>query len=475
MADQDIAGTPADKRGHAEPGMTSRSIAVIGAGWAGCAAALELARAGYKVTLLEAARTLGGRARRVETDRKQLDNGQHILLGAYSETLRLMALAGIDQKAAVLKLPLQMRYPPDTGGMDFVAPALPLPAPLHLAAALLRAKGLQREDKLSLARFSTTARWMGWQLHTDCSVSELLERFDQTPRLIQLMWRPLCLAALNTPPERASAQVFLNVLRDSLGAKRRASDMLLPRADLSALFPEAAARYVEAHGGSVRSGAKVQSLRSIEGRLWQLDISGAAVGGTWSTYFGGVVLATGAAQAAALLHEIPDADTVPLCSQLTAFEPEAITTVYLQYDAGTRLDLPFYALLDDPDNHQYGQFVFDRGQLDAAQAGLLAVVISASGAAAAQPQELLAEAVAVQLAVVFQRPELGRPDWFKVITEKRATYASAPGLVRPANATGLPGLALAGDYTAGDYPATLEMAVRSGVAAARLLKGSAVQ
>jgi squalene-associated FAD-dependent desaturase len=475
VADQEIAGTPPDKRGQADSGVVARSIAVIGAGWAGCAAAVELARAGYKVTLLEAARTLGGRARRIETDRKQLDNGQHILLGAYSETLRLMQLAGIDHKQTLLKLPLQMRYPHDTGGMDFVAPSLPLPAPLHLAAALLRAKGLQREDKLSLARFSTTARWMGWQLHTDCNVSELLERFDQTPRLIQLMWRPLCLAALNTPLERASAQIFLNVLRDSLGARRRASDMLLPRADLSALFPEAAARYVEAHGGAVRSGAKVQSLRSIEGRLWQLDISGAAVGGTWSTYFGGVVLATGAAQAAALLHDIPDADTATLCSQLTAFEPEAITTVYLQYAPATRLDLPFYALLDDPDSRQYGQFVFDRGQLDTAQAGLLAVVISASGPAAAQPQELLAEAVAVQLAAVFQRPELGRPDWFKVITEKRATYASAPGLVRPANATGLPGLVLAGDYTAGDYPATLEMAVRSGVTAARLLKGSAVQ
>lgn len=475
MADQDLAGTPADKRGQADSGVVARSIAVIGAGWAGCAAAVELARAGYKVTLLEAARTLGGRARRIETDRKQLDNGQHILLGAYSETLRLMQLAGVDHQQALLKLPLQMRYAPDSGGMDFVAPSLPLPAPLHLAAALLRAKGLQREDKLSLARFSTTARWMGWQLNSDCSVSELLERFDQTPRLIQLMWRPLCLAALNTPPERASAQVFLNVLRDSLGAKRRASDMLLPRADLSALFPEAAARYVEAHGGAVRCGAKVQSLRSIEGRLWQLDISGAAVGGTWSTYFGGVVLATGTAQAAALLHDIPDADTASLCHQLTAFTPEAITTVYLQYDAATRLELPFYALLDDPDSHQYGQFVFDRGQLDAAQAGLLAVVISASGPAAAQPQELLAEAVAVQLAVVFQRPELGRPEWFKVITEKRATYASTPGLSRPDNATGLPGLFLAGDYTAGDYPATLEMAVRSGVAAARLLKGSAVQ
>jgi squalene-associated FAD-dependent desaturase len=458
-----------------EPDLISRSIAVIGSGWAGCAAAVELARAGYKVTLLESARTLGGRARRVDTDRAHLDNGQHILLGAYSETLRLMKMVGVDRDTALLTLPLQMRYAPGSGGMDFAAPALPLPAPLHLAAALLRAKGLRRADKLSLARFSSTARWMGWRLNTDCSVSELLQRFDQTPRLIQLMWRPLCLAALNTPPERASAQIFLNVLRDSLGAKRRASDMLLPRADLSALFPDAAAAFLKAHDGTVRTGAKVQALRSIEGRLWQLDISGAAVGGTWSTYFSGVVIATGASQAATLLHDIPDADTTAVCAQLTAFTPEAITTCYLQYDAAVKLELPFYALLDDPYNHQYGQFVFDRGQLDAAQAGLLAVVVSASGPAADQPQELLAEALAVQLAVVFQRPELGRPSWFKVITEKRATYACAPGLVRPGNASGLPGLAIAGDYTAGDYPATLEAAVRSGVAAAGLLKRSAVQ
>jgi len=246
-----MAATPEDKRGHADPGQTSRSVAVIGAGWAGCAAAVELAQAGYKVTLLEAARTLGGRARRVDTDRAHLDNGQHILLGAYSETLRLMQLAGIERDQALLTLPLQMRYPPNTGGMDFVAPSLPLPAPLHLLAALFKAQGLTGEDKLSLGRFTTSARWMGWQLHNDCSVSELLERFDQTPRLIELMWRPLCLAALNTPPERASAQIFLNVLRDSLGARRRASDMLLPCTDLSKLFPEAATAYIEARGGSM--------------------------------------------------------------------------------------------------------------------------------------------------------------------------------------------------------------------------------
>ncbi|MES2116556.1 MAG: hydroxysqualene dehydroxylase HpnE [Pseudomonadota bacterium] len=449
------------------PGVAERSVAVVGGGWAGCAAAVELTRRGHKVTLFEAARVLGGRARRVVTEQALLDNGQHILLGAYQETLRLLKTVGISEQQALLKLPLQMRYPAGTGGMDFVAPRLP--APLHLLGALLRAKGLQREDKLSLARFSTTARWMGWQLHNDCSVTELLARFDQTPRLIQLMWRPLCLAALNTPPERASAQVFLNVLRDSLGARRRASDMLLPRADLTALFPAAAQGYLLSRGGAVRTGAKVQGLARLPDGRWQVSASGEAVGGQLEQPFDGVVLATSAIQAAVLLHGIPDADLTALCARLTAFEPEAITTCYLQYDNAVRLDLPFFALLDAPERYQWGQFVFDRGQLDARNAGLLAVVVSASGAAAEQGQALLAEAIAVQLADVFQRPELGLPKWFRVITEKRATFACVPGLDRPGNATGLARLAIAGDYTASDYPATLESAVRSGAGAASSL------
>ena len=145
-----------------------RTVAVVGAGWAGCAAAVELARAGHAVTLFESARTLGGRARGVVVDGKLLDNGQHILLGAYRDTLKMLRRVGVDTGKALLTLPLQMRYPPGSGGMDFIAPRLP--APLHLLAALIRSSGLAREDKLSLARFSTTARWMGWQLHSDCKI-----------------------------------------------------------------------------------------------------------------------------------------------------------------------------------------------------------------------------------------------------------------------------------------------------------------
>jgi squalene-associated FAD-dependent desaturase len=481
------------------------SVAVIGGGWAGCAAAVELACAGKRVTLFEAARTLGGRARAVGVQDLQLDNGQHIMLGAYAETLRILRLVGVDTARAMLKLPLQMRYPDTVSGMDFIAPRLP--APLHLLGALLRAKGLAWADKMALARFSTTARWMGWTLYNDCSVTELLERFEQTPRLVQLMWRPLCLAALNTPPDRASAQVFLAVLRDSLGARRHASDMLLPRTDMSALFPQAAARYVEQHGGTVRTGAKIVRLARYRGQ-WQVDASGAAVGGNWTAYFESVVLACPPAAAASLLeplalpqpepgqpigtaavagawsaaqdlaarHEEPSADTYnpalpALVAQLRAFAYEPIATVYLQYDPALALGLPFYALVDSPATGQWGQFVFDRGQLEPEHAGLLSVVISAAAGALDLDQDVLAMLVASQLATAFHRRELATPAWTRVITEKRATFACTPGLARPANASGLHGLVLAGDYTVADYPATLESAVRSGVAAARLVSG----
>jgi squalene-associated FAD-dependent desaturase len=440
------------------------TVAVVGGGWAGCAAAVELARHGAKVTLFEQARSLGGRARSIEIDGRQLDNGQHILLGAYKETLGLLKRVGIDARAAMLRLPLQMRYPAGSGGMDFLAARLP--APWHVLVGLLRAKGLAREDKLALARFTSAARWMGWRLDTDVPVTVLLERFGQTERLQRLMWHPLCLAALNTAPERASANVFLAVLRDSLGARRPASDMLLPRLDLGALFPQAAGRYLAAHGGTNHTGAKVESLvRS--GTAWEVAASGHALGGAWRAGFDAVVLATPASHSAALLA--PFAETGELAAQLQGFEYEPIATCYLQYDAALRLPLPFYALFDAPAQQRFGQFVFDRGQLDASQAGLLAVVISAAGTAAAFEQDALARACAAQLDAAFPGLGLGAPLWRRVITEKRATFACTPGLARPDNATALPGLVLAGDYTASDYPATLETAVRSGQAAASVI------
>jgi hydroxysqualene dehydroxylase len=435
---------------------SEKCVAVIGGGWAGCAAAVELADTSWHVTLFEAARILGGRARRVEIDGKPLDNGQHILLGAYKESMRMMRKVGIQPNAAMLRLPLQMRYPENTGGMNFVAPGLP--APFHLLMALLRAKGLESADKLALARFMTSARWMDWKLNEDCTVLEMLDRLNQTPRLYGLLWRPLCIAALNTPPDRASAKIFLNVLRDSIGAKRSASDMLIPKLDLSALFAEDAANFVQKNGGTIKLGHPVKALSQTD-MGWQVD----------GESFDAVVVATPASPAATLLDGIVD------LSAIKSFEYEPITTCYLQYATGTRLNDPFYALVDHAEAGKWGQFVFDRGQLDSNQSGLFAVVVSASGDAIELGKEALAAAIAQQLAHEFKRPELALPLSVQVISERRATLACTPNLQRPDNATNLEGLVIAGDYTAGDYPATLEAAVRSGISAARILNGKVPQ
>lgn len=429
-----------------------RSIAVIGAGWAGCAAAVECASKGHQVTLIEAARIAGGRARRITHHGHALDNGQHILLGAYNETMRLMRAVGLQPSELMLRLPVQMRYPSSTNGIDFVASKLP--APLHILSALITARGLSWGDKFALAQFSSAARWMGWNLDHDCTVDELLDRFNQTEKLIQCMWRPLCIAALNTPPERASANVFLSVLRDSLGARRSASDMLLPKQDLTALFPDSAISYIESKGGKICFGTRIKQLDRINGGI-------KITGNDYVSEFDAVVIATPPWIAQELMREHdPSLDS-------HAFEYEAITTCYLQYTQSTRLDNAFYALIDEADKNAWGQFVFDRGYLNPDQSGLLAVVISASAEASKLDHDVLAKAVANQLAFSFKQPLYTQPEWTSVITEKRATFACTPNLHRPTNQTSFDIIALAGDYTQSDYPATLESAVRSGVQAAR--------
>ena len=426
-------------------------LAVIGAGWAGCSAAVELTRRGHEVHWLETSRTLGGRARQVSAHGRALDNGQHIFLGAYHATLSLLKTLGQHDK--LLRLPLQMVYPPGPNGMQLTG--ADWPAPLHLLIGLFRATGLSGADKMALLRFFSAARWMDWQMHQDCTVTELLLRFDQTDPLIRLLWQPLCLAAMNTPAQRASAQIFLNVLKDSLGGTRKDCDMLIPRTDLSSLLPKPAAEYVRAGGGSVRVGCAVKAMTPQKNQ-WQLKSVDA------SMIVDGVVLATGPQAARELLTPLN------LAHQIPEYEVEAITTCYLQYPPQMRLARPFLALIERPADLAFGQFVFDRGQTEG-NAGLFAIVISAPASALEQGHDALAQACAEQLATDLHQPALRKPLWYQVITEKRATFACLPNLVRPSNALPVANLVLAGDYTESRYPATLEAAVQSGLKAANIL------
>jgi len=422
-------------------------VAVVGAGWAGLAAAATLAERGLPVTVFEASRSLGGRARRVTLDGVDLDNGQHILIGAYGETLRLMRLVGADPERLLARLPLELRY---ASGFRLRAPRLP--APLHLLAGLLRASGLTAAERFAAARFVAGLRRGGFALAADDSVGQLLVRHGQTGALRDRLWVPLCVSALNTPPERASARVFVNVLRDPLGGDRAGSDLLLPKSDLGALFPAPAAAFVAARGGEVRLGASVRSV-TRDGAGLRLD----ADPGTFSH----IVLACPPQVAPAVLDALPELRS--LAATIAAIEHEPIYTCYLQYPESVSLPFPMLGF-----SGGLAQWAFDRGALSG-HPGLIAAVLSASGEHEALTHAELASAIHAELRAAF--PGLPAPRWHRVIAERRATFSCRPGLVRPRNATPVPGLVLAGDYTASDHPATLEAAIRSGVAAANLVSG----
>ena len=425
-----------------------KSIAVIGAGYAGCAAAVELADQGHQVVLFEASRSLGGRARAVPSA-ECLDNGQHILVGAYAETLGLMRRVGADPDRLLLSLPLTLCFP---GHLELRAPRLP--APLHMAVALLGARGLSWREKLAAVRLMQVLKRHRFRLEQDDTVAELLRRLKQPARLIHLLWEPLCVAALNTPAGAASAQVFANVLRDTLAGGRSASDLLLPRCDLSTLFPKPATDYLRTRGGELRLSTAVRSLEPLEDGRWQLAGQG------WREDFDAVVLAVAPHHAEALLPRRPE--LAEARARLAGLEYEPIVTCYLRYGEAVSLPRPMIGL-----DGGYAQWVFDRRALLGQGETVFAAVISASGRHRELPADALAAAIHAEIQSV--AGPLPPPLWHRVITEKRATFACRPNLRRPGMESGLPGLLLCGDYVASDYPATLESAVRSGLACARAL------
>ncbi|MFL6574695.1 MAG: hydroxysqualene dehydroxylase HpnE [Burkholderiales bacterium] len=407
----------------------ARGLAIVGAGYAGMAAAVTAAAKGVPVAVFETGPVPGGRARRVrissDGQELELDNGQHILIGAYAELFRLMRTVGVPSRA-LLRIPLEVRY-----ARGFTFRKLWLPAPLGLLAGLFAARGIPLSERMGAVRFFNAMRARRFTVDEDKTVKQLLEEYRQTGRIGRYLWTPLCVSALNTPLEQASARAFLAVLRDTLGGGSAASDLLLPRWDLSKLFPEPAVEFVRQHGGQVWLKSQVTDLHELK------------------QGFDAVIVAVGPHQLKTLLPDLA-----------LDYEYQPIYTCYLQYEERVRLPFPMLGLSDG-----VVQWVFDRGAL-LAERGRLACVISARGGH--QQMSLDALAAACQRELLDNGLVKGNPVWTRTIAEKRATVSCTPGRATPPLETPHRGIFLAGDYTDPDYPPTLEAAVRSGIRAAGL-------
>lgn len=421
---------------------------------------MQLVRQGLRPLVLDAAPEPGGRARGLEHDlggtRVRVDNGQHLLLGAYRDTLQVMATVGVSAGRHLQRMPFELRYP---DGWRLAAARAP--APWHLALGLAQASGMPWHQRLSVARWSLRQRRAGWRTAGDLPAARLFD--GEPPELTRRIWRPLCLAALNVDPAQASARMLLRVLGDSLGARSGASDLLLPRTDLSRLFPAAAVAWLRAHGAEVRLHTPV--LRVLAGTPpgshgsagpLRLALRDCALDAGW------IVLALPPDRCAALLQGLPAAQASVACLRAVASAP--ICTAYLRYDARTRLPAPMLALLDDPSRGHYGQWVFDRGATDPSLAGVLSVVVSGTGPHMDLPRARLGARLAAQLSECLGLPA---PHATFTVMEKRATVLPVPELRRPGAVLSLAGVILAGDAADSPYPSTIEGSVRSGLQAAR--------
>ena len=454
------------------------NIAIVGAGWAGLAAAVSAIERGHTATVFEASSAIGGRARALKASLPDgtpvlLDNGQHILIGAYTQTLQLMRQMGVAPDQALLNLPMTLQFA-DGRGIRFPD----WPTPLDALGGILAARGWCWRDKWALLRAAVGWQLSGFACAPGLSVATLCQALPR--RVNDELIEPLCVSALNTPAAQASASVFLRVLRDALLGVAGGSHLLLPRTDLGALLPDAAAAWITRHGGQIHLHQRIASLQQ-HAQGWRLRAhlsapeampgdppapmapSAPAGVAALAMTFDAVLLATPALNSALALTQsaqhVPDSIASQLhqwAAQAGALQHEAIATVYAWADQA-RLAQPMLALRSGPG--EPAQFAFDRGQLHG-PAGLLAFVVSA-----AQGDRLVLQA---QVLAQAQR-QLGlRLQPLQTIVERRATFACTPGLLRPP-ALIAPGLLACGDYVDGPYPATLEGAVLSAQVAVRAL------
>jgi len=446
-------------------GAESRSqydAIVVGAGFAGLSAAVRLARDGAHVLVLEAKARLGGRATAFadhETG-ELVDNGQHVLMGCYTETFAFLRdIGAIGNIALQRQLAVTMI---DRRGMRSRLTCPALPAPLHLVAGVMDWDALTWRDRWSVLGMATPLKnarreMTGAPVRASSpgeTVESWLIRNGQTPRLREMLWDPLALAALNQDPASASAPPFARVLAEMFGSDPAAAAIALPIKPLDQMYAEPAGRYIAARGGTVMTGAaaRVRATPALVveagGRRWMSDHVVVAV--PW--------------------FALPDV-FFPVPAALDAVVARAremksmpIVTVNLWFDRPI-LDEPFIGL---PGRKM--QWVFDKRLLLGGAVSHLSLVSSGADAILRRSNpDMIADAHAEILEAL---PAARGATLTKatVIREPRATFSLAPGQPeRPKTATGIRGLVLAGDWIDTGLPATIESAVRSGHLAAAAL------
>jgi squalene-associated FAD-dependent desaturase len=454
-----------------------RPVLILGGGFAGLAAAADLAEAGRRVLLLERRSFLGGRAYSFtdKTTGDTIDNGQHLMMGCYHRTLRFLEKIGSLDKLKFQPDPqvdfLHERADGSVTRASFKCPSLP--APLHLLGGLARLKTIGWGDRLRALGVGLAVRTLNGNQDklAEITVREWLDSLGQSERIQRRFWGPMALATLNEAPEVASADMFARVIELGFMRTKRDSAMVVSRVGLSDLYTQQARSFIEERGGEVRLNAEIARIE-FEG--------GCAAG---------VTLRSGERiDASAIISAVP---YFALRRMLTAefasahfpyldhFKSAPIVSINLWYDEPFT-DLEFAGLLDSPIewvfnknaiNESRGQGGGQGDEPERAGRQHLALVISGAHEAATRPKEELIALADAEIKRFFPAARGLRPFHAFVVREYDATISHTVGTakLRPSSRTRFDNFFLAGDWTATGLPATIEGAVQSGQECARMI------
>jgi squalene-associated FAD-dependent desaturase len=435
-------------------------VIILGGGLAGLSAAVELCARGYKILLLEQRPRLGGRTYSFvdETTGDIVDNGQHLLMGCYHETRSYLEQIGSGH-LATLQPHLRIDFlRPNKPAASLSCP--PLPAPFHILGGLIGLSTVSLADRLKLLRVGLALQRTSAEKERrldSLTVDEWLETLGQSAENRKYLWDVIAIGSLNDSPQSVSALLFFRVLRAAFLGKRENSSLLVPRAGLSELLVDPAARFIESHGGEIklRSGAtklekdggRIKAVRCEDGSSYQADFFISAVPHT---------AVSGLLESESLSH-------------IRYFSSSPIITINLWLDREI-LDKDFTAVLDSRI-----QWIFNRTALLSRKSShahqYLSIVISAATDFIEKGGNHLVQIAVDDLRTILPEASRAHVVHSLIIKEKRATFTPKPGLEsqRPSPRSEFENLFLAGDWTATGYPATIEGAVMSGKRAAGLV------
>jgi len=470
------------------------TVAIVGGGLAGLAAACSLSEGGFRVTLFERRPYLGGRASSYEHPGtgEVVDNCQHVLFGLCTNLIAFYKKIGIEDKIRWFD---SMTFVEPAGRRSVLEPSF-LPAPFHVAPSFLGLKFLNTWDKVVLSR-ALSALIFSQPKDDGSSFQEWLQRHHQTHNAIERFWKPILVSALSEDLDRIAVPYAAQVVRESMKSSE-ARAMGIPSVPLSELY-NAAKDYIMNHGGTVRLRNSVQSFLPTEkGVRLKLQDS--------EEEFDYAVLAVPFDSLAKLLPD--SADSQDLREKLSHFETSPITGVHLWFDRQIT-DLPHAVLLDRTIQWMFHKSMLLAKSLDSAlKAGengvpkirggpnkdrpnkarpdqdrpdqdrpiedrpsYVELVISASKSLIDKSRQEIIDLALSELREFFPAARDAKLIKATVIKEVNATFSPTPGIdrYRPPTQSPWPHIFLAGDWTATGWPATMEGAVRSGYMAAREL------